>query len=335
MRDARLLKRKMTDGRETASAAVPGTEKAAGAAVKGPARRRLVAAARAAAVTGGLLAFASVPVAAASAAGAADGAAKGGVPAVQGQTMVYEVYAGGVNAVTATFDVGYGVERRYNMSLHAKTRGFLEKLVPWSGTFETAGWRMPQGGGRPETHKSTAVWRGENDSKEYNYGKDGSFRSLKAFEAGKDVTPKTIDDALTQGTTDALTAALHAMEGVAEKGSCNSSAEIFDGSRRYRLVFRQEAEDEMERNRYNIYRGKAMRCSAEVSPVAGKWRDKPRGWMSIQEQGRDKGSLPTVWLAQIDEDTPAVPVKIRVKTDYGTLFMHLVSYEKTVPGLGQ
>ena len=53
----------------------------------------------------------------------------------------------------------------------------------------------------------------------------------------------------------------------------------------------------------------------------------PRGWLSIQEQGRSKGSLPTIWLAKIDKDGPAVPVKLRLKTDYGTLFSHLIDYK--------
>lgn len=244
----------------------------------------------------------------------------------QNQVLTYEVYAGGVNAVTATLQVGYESAERYHMELEAKTKGFLEKIVPWSGTFETVGWRLPDGQERPELHKSTAVWRGESDLKEYGYGRDGSFQFLKAYEAGKDVTPKKLDDTLTQGTTDALTAALEAMEGVAKKGTCASTAEIFDGLRRYELVFNQEAEDTLEPTKYNIYEGKAARCTAEVKPMAGKWHDKPRGWMSIQEQGRDKGSLPTVWLAEMEKGAPAVPVKIRVKTDYGTLFMHLVEY---------
>ncbi len=43
--------------------------------------------------------------------------------------------------------------------------------------------------------------------------------------------------------------------------------------------------------------------------------------------------MPTVWLAQLRNGAPAVPVKIRVKTAYGTLFMHLAEYrdgERTV-----
>jgi hypothetical protein len=62
-------------------------------------------------------------------------------------------------------------------------------------------------------------------------------------------------------------------------------------------------------------------------PDGGKWYQKPRGWLSIQEQGRQKGSLPTVWMAKVNKTGPALPVKIRVVTDYGTLFMHLTKIE--------
>jgi hypothetical protein len=37
--------------------------------------------------------------------------------------------------------------------------------------------------------------------------------------------------------------------------------------------------------------------------------------------------MPTIWLAQMAPGEPAVPVKIRVKTEYGTLFMHLTGYK--------
>src|SRR5690606_14417519 len=78
---------------------------------------------------------------------------------------------------------------------------------------------------------------------------------------------------------------------------------------------------------YNLYSGPAKRCTIEVQPAGGKWHDKPRGWFSIQEQGRNKGTMPTIWVASITPDMPAVPVKVMVKTDYGTLFLHLVGYE--------
>lgn len=243
------------------------------------------------------------------------------------QTMTYEVYAGGINAVQAELDVIYQTQERYRVALAAQTKGFLGKLVPWSGTFETNGWRKPDGTEQPELHKSTAIFDSEEDIKEYNYGKDGSFKSLRVIEAGKDETPESLDDELVQGTTDALTATLNVMQSVAESGKCEGEDEVFDGKRRFKMVFRHVADDMLTPTEYNVYEGQAARCEVEVVPMTGEWHEKPRGWASIQEQGREKGSLPTFWLAKIDEQGPAVPVKLRVKTDYGTLFMHLVEYK--------
>ncbi len=247
------------------------------------------------------------------------------------QLMTYQLYAGGINAVRAKLEVAYENEDRYKVELFATTQGFLGKLAPWQGTFETHGWRLKDGQEVPELHKSTAVWKEEEDIKEYSYSKDGTFKGLHIIEAGKEEPAKELDDELVQGTTDALTAALQAMKSVSSSGVCaeneNESDEIFDGRRRYKLVFHHRAEEMMTASDYNVYEGPAVRCEVEVVPVAGAWHKKPRGWASIQEQGRAKGSLPTVWLAKIDETGPAVPVKLRVKTDYGTLFMHLVQYD--------
>lgn len=243
------------------------------------------------------------------------------------QKMVYEVYAGGINAVTAEMDVAYDAKNRYRLSLEARTKGFLARLAPWSGIFETKGWRHTDGTDTPELHRSSAIWKDEEEIKEYNYGKDGSFKSLRVIEKGQDKTEK-VDAELTQGTTDALTATLEVMQAVAKGGGCEGSSEVFDGDRRYELVFVHEAEEVLEDTRYNVYSGPAVRCIVEVRPISGKWHTKPRGWLSIQEQGRERGMLPTVWLAKIDQNGgPAVPVKVRVKTEYGTLFSHLIAYQ--------
>lgn len=243
------------------------------------------------------------------------------------QIMTYEVYAGGINAVRAELDVSFPAADRYNLALAARTKGFLGKIVPWQGTFETRGW-LQNMNKQPELHKSTAVWRGEEDFKEYYYGKDGKFQKLVTMEPGMAApASEEIASELVDGTIDALTATLQVMQHVAATGKCEGRNEIFDGKRRFALLFRHRAEEILQSSRYNVYKGPAARCDVEVQPVAGEWHKKPRGWMSIQEQGREKGSLPTVWMAKIDEDGPAIPVKIRVRTDYGVLFMHLVNYD--------
>jgi hypothetical protein len=79
----------------------------------------------------------------------------------------------------------------------------------------------------------------------------------------------------------------------------------------------------MEANKYNRYNGMAEICEVEIVPVAGKWRDKPRGWMNIQGQAKEKGQLPRLWFGQVEEGFPAIPVRMTIKTNYGTMLMHL------------
>lgn len=239
--------------------------------------------------------------------------------------MVYEVYAGGLHAVQAELNVDLRDPERYDLVLDARTRGFLGKLIPWQGTFETHGWVL-RDKFQPELHKSTAVWQNEPDIKEYLYGRDGSFKSLKSTDEKVKDHIEDVDDELTQGTIDAMTAALEVMKNIAAGGECAGESEVFDGKRRFKQVFIHQAALDLQASRYNVYSGPAVECTVEVVPVAGEWHKKPRGWMSIQEQGRAKGTMPTVWFARLEEKGPAVPVKIRVKTDYGTLFMHLAEY---------
>lgn len=242
------------------------------------------------------------------------------------QEMVYEVYAGGIHALQATLSVDTTQPDRYDIELFAKTRGLLGKLAPWHGTFESHGWRS-RTDLRPELHRSTAVWRGEKETKTYRYNYDGSFAGLTISETGKPDQIQRPDEALTNQTTDALTSTLQALMRVTHEQTCAHSADVFDGKRRFTQAFIQKNQEQLIPSRYNIYDGLSVVCSVEIIPKGGAWHKKPRGWMSIQEQGRQKGTMPTVWMAQVKPGMPAVPIKILVKTNYGTLFMHLAEYK--------
>lgn len=245
----------------------------------------------------------------------------------QRQQMVYEVYAGGIHAMQASMDMDLRKKGRYDMVLDAKTRGFLATLVPWEGRFESHGWEVKEGDFRPEQHKSTASWRKELDIKDYRYKQDGKFVSLEVFDEKGKVEDREIDAEVTDGTVDTMTATLAVLDAYNKTGKCEGSSEVFDGKRRFKQAFVDKGEVELEPSKYNIYGGKARECTVEITPINGKWSEKPRGWLSIQEQGRKKGTMPTVWIAQVTPGQPAVAVKIRVKTDYGTLFMHLAEYK--------
>ena len=241
------------------------------------------------------------------------------------QRVQYELYAAGLDAVTAGISLNEDA-RTYNVDLNAQTRGLLAKFVPWQGSFHSEGVRGRAGEPLPLLHVSTAKDRKNTQVQTYRYGGDGSFRGYSATVNGRDSTPKDIDPALTAHTTDALSAALAAMDAVAGDRPCSGQSEIFDGERRYRLVFHDMGPAMLPVTDYSVYSGPAEKCSAEVVPLAGRWHAKPRGWMSIQEQGRKQGSLPLIWMAKMAPGAPAVPVRVQVATDYGTLVMQVTSY---------
>jgi hypothetical protein len=248
------------------------------------------------------------------------------------QKIKYDVYAGGIHAVKADMTLDYRQNGRYAMVFGAETRGLLGSLAPWAGTFESKGWVLDGRKLTPQIHESVAMWRDEKEVKTYRYDQEKGFVDITTTYVGKKPKTRIPEAELTKDTTDALTATMMVMEHVSDGGKCEGESEVYDGKRRYKLIYKHLGFVKLEKTRYNAYSGPAAECTVEVKPVAGRWHKKPRGWLSIQEQGRDRGTMPTVWMAQVVPNAVVVPVRVRVKTAYGTLFMHMTHYEsgKTV-----
>ncbi len=249
--------------------------------------------------------------------------------AVQTQHLSYSVYSGGLNVVAANMDLQVE-NNKYLASVSAKTHGFLGKLAPWSGTFESNG-RVKNGQFFPNLHHSVAIWRGEDDEKKYDYDGKGNLTNYLEIEAGKTKPKKDLETALIQDTTDILSATLKVMHSMGNGEACDSSEDIFDGKRRFALTFNPVSETVLKSSRYNIFDGVAKKCEVMIEPKGGKWHAKPRGWLSIQEQGLKHGARPTIWLGKLDSSDLFVPVKVQIKTSYGTLLMHLT--ESRVSGI--
>lgn len=248
------------------------------------------------------------------------------VTAAQGKNNLvldYTVYAGGVNALSTRITLDQ-TGSKYDFAMDAQTHGLLGRLAPWSGRFSSNGKIEKKVTLVPKTHESVSVWRGKKEIKTYSYNRDGSFNGLKIIEEGEDKSPSDLDPKLVDQTTDIMSATLQMLNKVDHENICEGRSDIFDGKRRFELSFHDEGETVLKKNRYNIFEGAARKCRVEVTPIAGKWHEKPRGWLAIQEQGRDKGTLPTVWVGKLAGTDQVIPIKVRVKTDYGTLFMHLV-----------
>jgi len=246
------------------------------------------------------------------------------------QQMYYNVYAGGIHALEANLDMDKTKKDRFSVELYAKTYGLLGKLAPWFGTFETHGWLDKEKTiAKPELHQSKTTWKTELEVKKYKYNKDGTFKEYSLLDNENDGSPQPVEKELTDHSTDILSAMLEEMMKISVGQDCKGESEIFDGKRRYKLIFNHKGIVDLKKSKYNVFEGKATECSIKIEPKGGKWHAKPRGWFAIQEQGREAGSMPTVWFGQVDKNETAIPVKVRAKTSYGTFFLHLTGYEST------
>ena len=236
----------------------------------------------------------------------------------------YKVYAGGINAVDAQLRLEQ-TDKYFETELKAITRGFIGKIAPWEGVYFTKGFFNQADQARPQTHIAQSTWRGDTEIKTFHYDNKGRFESLTIVEKGKDKTPDDIDAKLAQNSVDLLSAMLNVMNTSVQSNECSGSFNVFDGKRRFKLWFKPLGRETLSKSKYSAYAGPALKCEVEIFPDGGRWHEKPRGWLSIQEQGRDKGALPLIWLAKVGESEHVIPVKMQVKTDYGVLFMHLVN----------
>lgn len=246
------------------------------------------------------------------------------------QKIKYDVFASGFHVLDAHLTIDINNEL-YETSLTSSTHGFLKKFAPWSGEFKSDG-IINDGKAYPLNHSSSSTWKSETETKTYKYNGMGSLVSYKAEETDKDgkIKDKTKDQPdkdLTENATDILSATLNMLHHLPATKTCSGEEIIFDGDRTFKLVFKETQEENLTRSKYNLYQGPALSCQVEVVPDKGKWRKKPRGWLSIQEQGRKKGQLPKIWLGKVKEASTWIPVKILVKTEYGALFMHMTEYQ--------
>lgn len=235
--------------------------------------------------------------------------------------LEYSVYASGFRTLYAQADL-LRTATGYNATIDIRTDGMFKRLAPWSGVLRTEG-RIAGDALTPKVHSFDNIWRGSPKSTIQDYDATGALTRIVITENGREPGIKTPDPALSDGATDILTAVFYAMAALDETGTCNTTQTVFDGKRRFDTVFTEQGRTAITPSRYTGFSGEAIRCAVEIFPKGGKWGDKPRGWMSIQEQSRERGQLPLIWFGQPARGAGYIPVKLQVKTAYGTLVLHL------------
>lgn len=240
--------------------------------------------------------------------------------------LTYDVYAGGFKALAATLDMDLD-PKAYDMSLKAKTQGTIGTLFPWEATYATSG-LAKDGAPVPTLHTSRSSWKKDEKVTEMQFSPKGDLLKTTTHENNKTKVKKDFEPELTQNAVDVLTGALQMFQRTGQTAKCDGSFPVFDGKRRFNITLHDDGTETLAKNKYSTYRGDALRCTLKVEPVAGfKKDDANRGWMAVQNHTEARKKPPTLWLAQIEEKGPMVPVRMEIASSYGSVVAHLTGLQ--------
>ena len=243
----------------------------------------------------------------------------------------YNVYAGGLHVLTSVLEIRLDDER-YNARLDAELVGAPGWFVDW--------WAVVESGGQidgddldPMQYSAERTRRGETQKTLLDFARDGevdvTFDPERSDSVGL-VSPELMAESL-----DPLSGLISIINNVTDGGTCEAIVPVFDGRRRYDLVFSDLGLDDLQPSRRSGFAGEARRCRMKLEPVAGAFKDDDDDdddfWSRKPENERRRQL--DIWLAQPIADGPILPVKMVGRSSIGAVVIHLRSAQVTVETL--
>lgn len=235
--------------------------------------------------------------------------------------LTYEVHAGGMHIFT--FDVGLTLEPEgYRISAAGGIRGISSLLYKWDVALVAQGERM-----RPERYVTVNTGRQPTKTMQLDFIEDGSFSVTRNLPEPHDETTEEAElpASLPANIVDPLSAALVASQNLAATGRCEQTLPVFDGKRRYDLLFHDAGSGDVPKSRIAIYDGSAVLCGLTMKRISGF--KKQRRYASQWDE--DKDEPPTLWIAKVRQDMPPVPVRFTGAVALGSIVVHLTKIESS------
>ncbi|GAA4252097.1 hypothetical protein GCM10022293_25620 [Azospirillum formosense] len=237
----------------------------------------------------------------------------------------YRVHVGGVAVLDARAELTL-TEDRYSVQVDAATDGFLGRLFPWETRSLSVGTVRPDGVA-PIRHTQSGVLRGSPRTVTLEYGPDGRVRtqvSPPPEEEDRDPVPEELTrqsrDPLS-GVVDVLLAGLHG-------AGCQRTVPIYDGRRRYDMIFTDRGMTMVGESRHSVFSGAARQCRVSHKPIAGYERT-PRQPFWQRGGGREERPPVDLWIAPLEGVGPPLPVRLETDSGFGGVVVHLTAARKT------
>ncbi|MGY0778349.1 DUF3108 domain-containing protein [Azospirillum argentinense] len=237
----------------------------------------------------------------------------------------YRVHVGGVAVLDARAELIL-TEGRYSVQVNAATDGFLGRLFPWETQSLSVGTVGPDGVA-PIRHTQSGVLRGSPRTVTLDYGPAGRVRtqvSPPPEEEDRDPVPED----LTRQTRDPLSGVVELLLAGLHGEGCQRTVPIYDGRRRYDMIFTDRGITTVGASRHSVFSGAARQCRVSHKPIAGYERT-PR--QPFWQRGGNREERPPVdlWIAPVEGAGPPLPVRLETDSGFGGVVVHLIAARKT------
>jgi hypothetical protein len=255
---------------------------------------------------------------------AADAPAGSAANLAAGQTLdlTYEVYLGGMHIFSMEVDMALR-PGGYTVAAEGGTRGMIGWLYKWDVKVAAEG-HVRAGDIRPQVYQSAMDWQKTPRVTRLAFTGDGAYDVRRTPPPEPDPEDdNSLPVSLPENTVDPLSLAVVATRALAANGQCAQTLPVFDGKRRYDLTIKDLGAATIAPNRYSIYHGPATRCGFTMERISGfnKKYSRSRQW------DEDSAAPPTIWMAQVHDGVPPVPVRYEGAIALGNMVVHLTKAE--------
>ena len=259
--------------------------------------------------------------------GPPSGSAAPGAGAINGLILEYAVYAGGVHIIDAEAALMTG-RGDYSLDVSAEPVGLLALVTDFR--FEASVDGRLEDLPEPEAYMTASYFQDYMWTRQLTYLADGSI-DVEIDEPAEFDDTEPVPAVEQAGTIDPLSGTVLLLEAVRAGDRCTRTIPVFDGKRRYDIVFSQRGFRTLDESDRNIYAGDAVLCRGSLTPLSGDWSYRSRDGDWREDAESDDRRHVDVYVAEVVAGGPHVPVRFEGYSDRGAVYGHLASVQTLGP----
>ncbi len=231
--------------------------------------------------------------------------------AAQFVTLDYDVRLNGILVASVEVDAELS-SSAYSLNTRMRTRTLMDLILGFDSRAHAQG-RLGGGIVTAGQHSDDNVWMGEPRRVHMVYGPDGPSE-VEVSPSPSDEGRDEVSAELRRGTSDLLSTAVQISLWADKNKICTSTAKVFDGRRRYDLVFSPG-------DVADTAIGTDINCAGKVVRLAGRSAEP---WLPRSHAPREF----QLWLTRIAPDLPPVPSRMRGFSGIGWVVAELASHTR-------